>query len=89
MRSRSSSYLARSLRTRKGATSTLLKMLRTVLAAGLAVATVSAGSVAATPAVYRDPLDAPALKPIISQFSKLMVLAIAVGASGREGCDLV
>src|ERR1700680_3624539 len=50
-------------------------MLKTFFAAALALATVSTGSVAATPAVYRDPLDAPTLKTISSQFSKLMVLA--------------
>src|ERR1700692_1044963 len=50
-------------------------MLKTFFAAALALATVSTGSVAATPAVYRDPLDAPTLKTISSQFSTLMVLA--------------
>src|ERR1700686_870929 len=50
-------------------------MLKTFFAAALALATVSTGSVAATPAVYRDPLDAPTLKKISSQFSKLMELA--------------
>ena len=50
-------------------------MLKTFFAAALALATVSTGSVAATPAVYRDPLDAPTLKTISSQFSKLMELA--------------
>src|ERR1700674_232467 len=50
-------------------------MLKTLFAAALALATVSTRSVAATPAAYRDPLDAPTLKTISSQFSKLMVLA--------------
>src|SRR6202521_6106228 len=50
-------------------------MLKTLFAAALALATVSTRSVAATPAAYRDPLDAPTLKTIRSQFSKLMVLA--------------
>ena len=49
-------------------------MLKKSFAAALALVTVSTGSVAATP-VYRDPLDAPTLKTIRSQFSKLMVLA--------------
>ena len=50
-------------------------MLKTLFAAALALATVSTGSVAVARAVYRDPLDAPTLKTISSQFSKLMVLA--------------
>src|ERR1700686_2584208 len=50
-------------------------MLKTFFAAALALATVSTGSVSPTPAVYRDPLDAPTLKKISSQFSKLMELA--------------
>jgi hypothetical protein len=50
-------------------------MLKTFFAAALALATVSTGSVAATPDVYRNPLDAPTLKTISSQFSKLMELA--------------
>ena len=49
-------------------------MLKTLFAAALALATVSTGSVAVARAVYRDPLDAPTLKTISSQFSKLMVL---------------
>jgi hypothetical protein len=52
-------------------------MRKTLFAAALALATVSAGSVsvAAAPAAYRDPLDAPTLNTISSQFSKLMELA--------------
>src|ERR1700726_5262842 len=50
-------------------------MLKTFFAAALALATVSTGSVFAAPAAYRDPLDAPTLKTIRSQFSKLMELA--------------
>jgi hypothetical protein len=50
-------------------------MLKTLFAAALAKATVSTGSVAVARAVCRDPLDAPTLKTISSQFSKLMVLA--------------
>ena len=49
-------------------------MLKTLFASALALATVSTGSVAVARAVYRDPLDAPTLKTISSQFSKLMVL---------------
>jgi len=52
-----------------------MKMHRKVFAAVLALATVPTGSVAASAATYRDPLDAPALDTVRSQFCKLMELA--------------
>jgi hypothetical protein len=53
----------------------LLKMRKTLLVSVLALATVSAGSVFAAPAAYREPLDAATLNTVRSQFSKLMELA--------------
>jgi hypothetical protein len=52
-----------------------MTMHRKVFAAALALATVATGSVAAPAAAYRDPLDAPALDTVRSQFDKLMELA--------------
>jgi hypothetical protein len=53
----------------------LLKMRKTLLVSVLALATVSAGSVFAAPAAYREPLDAATLNTIRSQFGTLMELA--------------
>jgi hypothetical protein len=53
----------------------LLKMRKTLLVSALALAVVSAGSVFAAPAAYREPLDAATLNTIRSQFSTLMELA--------------
>jgi hypothetical protein len=50
-------------------------MQKTFLAAALTVAALSAGSVAAAPAAYEDPLDAQTLSTIASRFSELMALA--------------
>jgi hypothetical protein len=50
-------------------------MRMTLIATALAFTAVSAGSAAAAPAVYRDPLDAATLSTIRSQFGKLMDLA--------------
>jgi len=50
-------------------------MQKTFLAAALTVAALSAGSVAAAPAAYKDPLDAQTLSTIASRFSELMALA--------------
>jgi hypothetical protein len=50
-------------------------MIRTLLAAVVALATFSPGSVCAAPVNYADPLDAPTLNTIRSQFEKLMDLA--------------
>ena len=50
-------------------------MRKGLLVAALALATVSTGSAAAAPAVYREPLDAQTLNTISSQFGKLMELA--------------
>jgi len=47
-------------------------MRNTLFAAALALASVSTGSVTAAPVAYRDPLDAPTLNTIRSQFGKLM-----------------
>lgn len=52
-----------------------MKMHRKAFAAALALAAVATGSVAASAAAYRDPLDAPALDTVRSQFGKLMQLA--------------
>ena len=52
-----------------------MKMPRMVLAAALALATAAPRSVAAVPATDRDPLDAPTLDTVRSQFGKLMELA--------------
>ena len=50
-------------------------MQKTFLAVALALAALSAGSVAAAPAAYKDPLDPQTLNTIKSQFSELMDLA--------------
>lgn len=50
-------------------------MKRTIFAAGFALAVLGAGSAVAAPAAYREPLDAPTLDTIKSQFSRLMELA--------------
>jgi len=50
-------------------------MQKTLLAAAFAFAVLSAGSVAAAPAAYKDPLDAQTLSTIASRFSELMELA--------------
>jgi predicted RNA-binding protein len=50
-------------------------MKKTFFAVGFAVAALAAGSAAATPAAYKDPLDAPTLNTIGSQFGRLMELA--------------
>ncbi len=50
-------------------------MQKTLLAAALTFAVLSAGSVAAAPAAYEDPLDAQTLSTIASRFSELMELA--------------
>jgi len=50
-------------------------MQKTLLAAALTFAVLSAGSVAAAPAAYKDPLDAQTLSTIASRFSELMELA--------------
>jgi len=52
-----------------------MKMRRRVFAAALALATVATELVAAPAAAYRDPLDAPTLDTVRSQFGKLMELA--------------
>lgn len=52
-----------------------MKMRRRVFAAALALATVATELVAAPAAAYRDPLDAPMLDTVRSQFGKLMELA--------------
>jgi hypothetical protein len=49
-------------------------MRKTLLAAAIAL-TVSAGSLAAAPAAYKEPLDAQTLDTIKSEFGKLMELA--------------
>jgi hypothetical protein len=49
-------------------------MHKTLLAAGIALA-VSAGSLGAAPATYKEPLDVQTLDTIRSEFSKLMELA--------------
>ena len=49
-------------------------MHKTLLAAAIAL-TVSAGSLAAAPAAYKEPLDAQTLDTIKSEFGKLMELA--------------
>jgi len=46
-----------------------------MLLAGVVTLTVSAGSLAAAPAAYRDPLDAQTLNKIRSKFSELIQLA--------------
>jgi len=48
---------------------------RTLFAAAVALAVVSAESVSAAPGVYVDPPDAPTLNIVRSQFGKLMDLA--------------
>ena len=50
-------------------------MQKTLLAAALTFAVLSAGSVAAAPAADKDPLDAATLDTIRSQFGRLMELA--------------
>ena len=50
-------------------------MQKTLLAAAFTFAVLSAGSVAAAPAAYKDPLDAQTLSTIASRFSELMELA--------------
>jgi hypothetical protein len=50
-------------------------MRRTLLSAVVALAAFSSGSVSAAPAAHTDPLDAPTLNAIRSQFGKLMDLA--------------
>ncbi len=50
-------------------------MQKTLLAAAFTFAVLSAGSVAAEPAAYKDPLDAQTLSTIASRFSELMELA--------------
>ena len=55
--------------------SSLLKIRKMLFAATLALAAVSAGSVAAAPAAHRDPLDDATLTTIRSHFGKLMELA--------------
>ena len=50
-------------------------MQKTLFAVALAVAALVWGSAVAAPAAYKDPLDAPTLKAISSQFSQLMELA--------------
>jgi hypothetical protein len=50
-------------------------MRRTLLVSALALATVSAGSVFAAPAVHREPLDTATLNTIRSQFGTLLELA--------------
>jgi hypothetical protein len=52
-----------------------MTMQKTFLAAALALAVFAAGSVAATPAVYQEPLDVQTLGTIKAQFSQLMDLA--------------
>lgn len=49
-------------------------MHKTLLAVAIAL-TLSAGSAAAGPAAYKEPLDAQTLNRIKSEFSKLMELA--------------
>ena len=49
-------------------------MHRTILAVAAAL-TLSAGSLAAAPATYNEPLDAQTLDTIKSEFGKLMELA--------------
>jgi len=46
-----------------------------LLAAAIALAALSTGSVSAAPGTYADPLDAPTLNTIRRRFSKLMDLA--------------
>jgi hypothetical protein len=48
---------------------------KTIFVAAFAVTALVAGSAVAAPAAYRDPLDAPTLSMIGSQFSRLMGLA--------------
>src|SRR5258708_20693355 len=50
-------------------------MRKTLFPAAVALAGLSAGSVAAAPAAYTDPLDAPTLNKIRAQFGKVMELA--------------
>lgn len=50
-------------------------MQKTFFAAVFTLAVVSAGSAAAAPVAYQDPLDAPTLSAIKSRFSELMALA--------------
>jgi hypothetical protein len=50
-------------------------MQKTRLAAAFTFAVLSAGSVAAAPAAYEDPLDAQTLSTIASRFSELLELA--------------
>jgi hypothetical protein len=50
-------------------------MKKALLAAAVAIAALSAGSSVATPAAFRDSLDAATLNTIRSQFSQLMELA--------------
>jgi hypothetical protein len=50
-------------------------MQKTFLAAAFAFAVLSAGSAAAAPAAYKDPLDAQTLSTIRSRFGELMELA--------------
>ncbi|MGF6413660.1 hypothetical protein [Paraburkholderia sp. MM5482-R1] len=52
----------------------MLTMHRTLLAAAITL-TVSAGSLAAAPGAYKEPLDAQALNTIKSEFGELMELA--------------
>jgi hypothetical protein len=59
-----------SYQTHKG----MLTMHKTLLAVAIAL-TLSAGSLAAGPAAYNEPLDAQNLNAIKSEFSKLMELA--------------
>ena len=50
-------------------------MQKTFLAVAFTLAAFSAGSAAAAPAAYKEPLDAQSLNTIKSQFSQLMDLA--------------
>ena len=50
-------------------------MHKTFFAAAFTLAVVTAGSAAAAPAAYQDPLDAPTLSTIKSRFGELMALA--------------
>jgi hypothetical protein len=52
-----------------------LNMHKTFFAAAFTLAVVTAGSAAAAPAAYQDPLDAPTLSTIKSRFGELMALA--------------
>jgi hypothetical protein len=56
-------------------TKEMTKMRKTLLAAALALAILTAGSAVSAPATDKEPLDAQTLNTIGSQFGKLMELA--------------